>query len=394
METGVFNEGLQLAIEALMENFIVERLNDTEVFRQILNNEKTIRRFVTENFGYQLKLDSDQAKLEKIPYFAREWMGIKEFKDELDYMFLMSILAYLEKKQPEDGFLLSDIIEEVKQFLSDVQSVDWKKRQDRKSFVTAMQFATEINLIYVRDGEIESFEESEKGEVLYFTTSVIRYMFRNFSKRIELLESVEEFLEDGLDIANPHHTLMRKIYFEPVVFFNELTKAERDYLAIHKNFEHFKTILEMYTGFELERSLECFYLVKKERKRYLQQHPHYTNESYIVTQVAKELASRLSVMEEKPLELWVLSDREFEHVLLETKRKNELAWSNGIRQASFSSYKEMVIKYVTEWKLAEYNKVTWDISIYPAFIRTLGEYNEEVKEYILKNRKEEGEVVG
>jgi uncharacterized protein (TIGR02678 family) len=166
MENSVFNEGLQLAIEALMENFIVERRRDTELFRHILNSEKTIRRFVTESFGYQLKLDSDQAKLEKIPYYSREWMGIKEFRDELDYMFLMSILAYLEKKQPEEGFLLSDIVEEVKQFLSDIQSVDWKKRTDRRSFVTAIQFANELNLIYAKDGEIESFEESEEGEVL------------------------------------------------------------------------------------------------------------------------------------------------------------------------------------------------------------------------------------
>lgn len=392
METGIFNEELQSAIEALMENFMVERRSATEVFRQILNNEKTIRRFVTENFGYQLKLDSDQAKLEKIPYFAREWMGIKEFKDELDYMFFMSILAYLEKKQPEEGFLLSDIIEEVKQFLSEIQFVDWKKRQDRKSFVTAMQYATGLELVYARDGEIESFEESEEGEVLYFTTSVIRYMFRNFSKPIEQLESVEEFLGDGLDTANPHHTLMRKIYFEPVVFFNELNKVERDYLTIQENYEHIKTTIEVYTGFELERSLECIYLVKKERKRHLHQHPHYTNESYVVTQVAKELAVRLSAMEAKPLELWVLSDQEFEDVLRETKRKNELAWSNGLRQASYGHYKEMVIQYVTEWKLAEYNEVTWDITIYPAFMRTLGDYSEEIKEYISNKRKEE--VVG
>jgi uncharacterized protein (TIGR02678 family) len=392
MENSVFNEGLQLAIEALMENFIVERRRDTELFRHILNSEKTIRRFVTESFGYQLKLDSDQAKLEKIPYYSREWMGIKEFRDELDYMFLMSILAYLEKKQPEEGFLLSDIVEEVKQFLSDIQSVDWKKRTDRRSFVTAIQFANELNLIYAKDGEIESFEESEEGEVLYFTTSLIRYMFRNFSRPIEQLESLGDFIVDGLDGGNPRHTLMRKLYFEPVVFINELSMFERNYLSVQKNYENIKLDIENYTGFELERSLECIYLVKKERYRHLQQHPHYNNESYMVTQVAKELAERLSVMKEKPSTLLLLSNQEFEDVLRETKRKNELAWSNGWRQASFASYKDMVIRYTTEWKLAEYNDVTWDITIYPTFIRTLGEYNEELKKYIASESKVQGEI--
>jgi uncharacterized protein (TIGR02678 family) len=382
METGAVNEGLQAAVEVLMENFIVERRSDTDTFREILNNEKTIRRFVTENFGYQLKIDSDQAKLEKVPYYAREWMGIKEFRDEIDYMFLMSILAFLEKKQPEEGFLLSDIIEETKQFLYNIQSVDWKKRQDRKSFVNAIQYATNLNLVYIRDGEIESFEESEDGEVLYFTTSLIRYMFRNFSKPIEQIESIEAFLMDGLDTGNPHHTLMRKLYFEPVVFFNELSEQEREFIARQRNYEIIKKAIEVYTGFELERSLKCIYLIKKERKRHLKQHPHFNNESYIVTQVAKELSDRLSVMQEKPLELWVLSDQEFEDVLQKTKRKNELAWPNTLRQWSFMEYKHMVIQYAREWKLAEYNDITWEITIYPTFIRSIGEYNEELKYYI------------
>ncbi|MBW7474311.1 TIGR02678 family protein [Paenibacillus oenotherae] len=382
METGPINEGLQAAVEVLMEDFIVERRSDTDTFREILNNEKTIRRFVTENFGYQLKIDSDQAKLEKVPYYAREWMGIKEFRDEIDYMFLMSILAFLEKKQPEEGFLLSDIIEETKQFLYNIQLVDWKKRQDRKSFVNAIQYVTNLNLVYIRDGEIESFEESEDGEVLYFTTSLIRYMFRNFSKPIEQIESIEAFLMDGLDTGNPHHTLMRKLYFEPVVFFNELSEQEREFIARQRNYEIIKKAIEVHTGFELERSLKCIYLIKKERKRHLKQHPHYNNESYIVTQVAKELSDRLSVMQEKPLELWVLSDQEFEDVLQKAKRKNELAWPNTLRQWSFIEYKHMVIQYAREWKLAEYNDITWEITIYPTFIRTIGEYHEELKNYI------------
>lgn len=91
------------AVELLMENFILQRKNNPEVFRELIRNEKAIRKFMIKNFGYQLKLDSETAKLEKKPYFARSWMGIENFSNELDYVFLMATLASLEKRIFRNG---------------------------------------------------------------------------------------------------------------------------------------------------------------------------------------------------------------------------------------------------------------------------------------------------
>ncbi|WP_339254327.1 TIGR02678 family protein [Sporosarcina sp. FSL W8-0480] len=384
-------EGLVVAIEALLENFLVERSKSIDAFREIRHHEKTIRKFMSFNFGYQLKMDSETIKLEKVPFVARTWMGVESFKDEHDYMFLMAILAILESKSADEGFLLSEIIEETKNFLVDIYEVEWKSLYNRQSFIRALTYAADMRLITVLDGDITDFEKSEEGEVLYRTTSLIRYVFRNVSKPISEFIGVEELLHDGLDMDNPLHTFFRKLYFESVVHFYELTEGEKKYLADEEHYEEIKSAVEHYTNFKLERSYYCYYLINRERKRGLEQHPSFKNESYIVTQVAKVLTERLELMDEKPMGLWLLKNHEFESILKETIDVFSVAWSRKMRETSFAKLKEMVIRYVTDWKLATYDETTMEITIYPPFIRTIGDYDEDLRQYIeyVKQQKEE-----
>ncbi len=376
------NNGLRVGIEALLENLLVQRKGDSELFREILNNEKIIRKCMMTNFGYQLKLDSEVAKVEKIPYFSREWMGIEHFKDELDYVFLMAVFASLETKTFDDGFLLSNLIDDIRKFLLDIFEVDWKVCHQRESLARALLYAQEVELITVRDGAISDFERSEEGEVLYESTPLIRYLFRNFSIRTEDFHSPREMLLDGLDVDNPRHTLFRKLYFEPVVFFDELTKEEIEYLNDSSNYADMKEQIESFTFFELERLYQCLFLVHPERKLNLHQHPSRKHESYIVAQVAYTLVSQIKNMEEKPFDLIVLKNSEFEHLLQETKNNFQLGWSSKMRETTFTKFKQIVLDYLTSWKLATYDKDTMQITIYPPFIRTIGEYEPELRDYI------------
>ena len=383
------NEGIQLAMEFLLENFVVERRRDTEAFREIIYNEKTIREFMAENFGFQLKVDSETAKLEKMPYSAREWMGVGVFNDELDYVFLMAILGVLESKAADDGFLLSEIIEEVKTFLTDIYHVQWKLNHNRQSFVRALTYAENTKLIKILDGNVTDFNNSEDEEVLYQTTSLIRYVFRNLSKPIEMFTRREELIHDGLDVENSKQTFMRKLYFEPVVHKEELSESELLFIEEEENYQTIQQSIEHYTPFQLERSYNCLYLVHRERKRNLEQHPSFKGESFIVSHVAKVLTQRLDSLESKPFGLYTLSYKEFDILLKETYQNYAIGWSSKMRELSFTKYKEMVINYTTEWKLATYDETTMEITFYPPFIRTTGEYEEDLREYIDNQISEE-----
>jgi uncharacterized protein (TIGR02678 family) len=376
------NHGMRMSIEALLENFLIQRKHDTELFREIISHEKTIRKYLMTNFGYQLKLDSEVAKVEKIPYFSRDWMGIQHFKDELDFIFLMAVFASLETKTFEDGFLLSNLIEDIKKFLLDIYEIDWKVRHQRESLARALLYAQEVELIKVRDGDLTDFEKSEEGEVLYESTPLIRYQFRNFSKRIEDFQGAIDMLLDDLDIENPRHTLFRKLYFEPVVFFHELTNEELEYLNDIYNYDELKEQIEGYTFYELERMYQGIMLVHPERKLNLHQHPSRKHESYIVAQVAYMLVNQLKNMDEKPFNLLELKNSDFEQLLQDTRNHFQLGWSSKMRETTFAKFKQIVVNYMVGWKLATYDDYTMYITIYPSFIRTIGEYEAELRDYI------------
>ena len=376
------NYGLRISLETLLENFLVQRKYDTDIFREIINHEKTIRKYLMTNFGYQLKLDSEVAKLEKIPYFCRDWMGIQTFKDELDYVFLMALFAFLETKTFEDGFLLSNLSEDIKKFLLNIYEIDWKERYQRESLARALMYAQEAELIKVRDGDLTDFEKSEEGEVLYESTPLIRYQFRNFSKRIEDFQDTSDMLLDGLDGENKRHTLFRKLYFEPVVLFSELTNEEMDYLNDKYNYEDLKEQIEGYTFYELERLYEGIMLVHPERKMTLHQHPSRKHESYIVAQIAYMLSHQIQNMKEKPFGLIELKNSEFEQLLQDTKVHFQLGWSSKMREMTLTKFKQMIVNYMVGWKLATYDEDTMYITIYPSFIRSIGEYEADLRDYI------------
>lgn len=386
------NEELIISISTLLENFVVQRKATPGIFRNILDNEKTIRKYMNRNFGYQLKLDSEVAKLEKMPFYVKKWMGIDNFKNELDYVFLMALLAALDSNSKEDGFLLSSLIEEVKIFLADIYDVDWRERFQRESFTRVLTFAQGRDLIRVRDGNLSDFEKSEYGEVLYESTPIIRYMFRNMSRPISEFESITEMVHDDLIKENTRHALFRKLYFEPVVFYDELSEDEK--VFIEEKIEDLRYEIETFTNFELERSYKCIYLVQMDRKRYLEQHPGYKHESFIISHVANTVSNKLKDMEQKPIGLFVLSNSEFEQVLKNTIKNFSAGWSTKYTGLSFNKFKEMIIEYVTEWKLATYDELSMQLTIYPPFIRATGEYDADLRDYIdannIKERNSDG----
>lgn len=388
------NDSLLRGIEALIDNFIVRRDAGPEIFRGIVNNQKFIRKYMMENFGYRLRVDTEIAKLEKIPYYKREWLAIDVFKDELDYALYMALLANLEKKSSDDGFLLSVLIEDVRNFMTDIFEIDWKLRHQRESFARVLLYAQGIGIIRHLDGDIENFRKFENAEVLYRTTNLVKYQFRNLTKPVDSFVSEEELLHDGFDKDNPKHNLFRKLLFEPVVFFNELTEEENDYLM--RNYQHVKMQISQYTPYSIERMFQCVYLVRKEKKNSGCQYPNSRrNISNMVAQVAYTLQQELKNRVEKPMGLLILKNSEFEELLTKVKENFSAAWSTDYRErTTFNGLKYSILKYMLEWKFAEYDEDSMILTIYPVFIRTVGEYDADLRDYIdQENVKRRGAYV-
>lgn len=375
-------ESLQRGIEALLENRFVVR-GESPVFSNIRKNEKEIRKFLQNFFGYRLKLDNQVANVYKVPAVPRDWMGVSSFNAETNYMFLMAIYAFLEKKSNEDRFLLSELVDETKAFLYDIYEVEWKSIHNRRSLWKALQFAIKNDVVHLLEGTQadsiakDSEEITETEDVLFVVRPMIRYMFRSFTKPIREFDENEELLTDDVDVQNVTHALMRKLYFEPVLFEDELTDEERNKLSDKRFFQQLQNGIQHYTPFHLERTPGSIYLVKEERTRGMWQHPNDKSPSIVMSHFSTIVKERILDMDEKPFGEWVVENYELDSMVNETYERFAKGWAKEFRQMSKGDIKQFLIAYASEWKLAFYDARTLQFTIYPTIIRTTGNYPEE-----------------
>ena len=107
-------EELATELRALLSEFWIVKEKDPALYYNIKRNQGKIRDFLTKNLGSRLIVHDRFIKLEKIPATTMEGCGISSFETVLDYVLLCIVLLYLEDKTRGDIFVLSNLIEYVK----------------------------------------------------------------------------------------------------------------------------------------------------------------------------------------------------------------------------------------------------------------------------------------
>lgn len=228
-------------LQMLLENFWILR-EDRENFNKIRDAENKIKPFAEEKLGYRLIINPYIIKLEKVPSDVEEWMGIAAFQMPMDYAFLCLLLAFLEDKGPEDQFVLSNITEYIEAQYDGPDKVDWTLFQHRKSLVRVLNFAVDIGIIKIDDGDHERFSESEDTEVLYENTGISRYFLRSFNREITEDMKIEDFLQEDLNLSNPkdaviqrRHRAYRKLILSPAVYSEGPDDQDFMYIKNYRN---------------------------------------------------------------------------------------------------------------------------------------------------------------
>ena len=73
----------------LLENYIILKEKDRELYYDIIDNVDKYREFINDNLSYNLIIKEDFIKLEKIPSIPKNWMGIKSFNNKKEYIFFL-----------------------------------------------------------------------------------------------------------------------------------------------------------------------------------------------------------------------------------------------------------------------------------------------------------------
>ena len=237
------NNDINKEMKALLYNFWVVKEEEPDMYYQIKYNQNKIKDFVAKNLGSNLIIHDRFIKLEKIPTILKYNSGIDGFTGVLDYVILTLFLMYLEDKTKSDKFVLSELIDYIKNtsITLELDHVpDWNNTQDRKSLINVIKFLIDINVIKVKDETKVSFIESKDAQALYEVTGISNYVMRLFDTQINDIVKPEEFIKNEFltqDEARGdvrRYRNFRNILYTPMLSSKDMTISDLEVYHIQQ----------------------------------------------------------------------------------------------------------------------------------------------------------------
>ena len=225
-------------LEILLDRRWILKSEDKELYYKVRDSIGEIRRFATEKMGCQIIENSLLVKMEKIPAIPQAFMGIEEFTSREEYVFLCMLLMFLEDKDGEEQFILSQLTEYIEANMPGTP-VDWTIYTNRRRMVKVLRYAASQGLIKVTDGSDDVFMDEKSGEVLYENTGASRYFMRNFSRDIMDYTSPEDFREsDWFDVDEDRgiarrHRVYKRLLFSVGMYKNAGSEEDFEYLKYY-----------------------------------------------------------------------------------------------------------------------------------------------------------------
>lgn len=205
-------------LELLLNRRWILKSEDKELYYKVRDSIGEIRKFATEKMGCQVLENSLLVKLEKIPAIPEPFMGIGEFTSKEEYAFLCVLLMFLEDKDAEEQFILSQLTEYIAANMPG-ETVDWTLFTSRRKLVKVLRYAVSQRILKVTDGSDDLFMDGEAGEVLYENTGASRYFMRSFSRDIMDYGKPEDFqesewfeMDEDRGIARRHRVYKRLLF--------------------------------------------------------------------------------------------------------------------------------------------------------------------------------------
>lgn len=372
----------------LLNRFWITKEADKELYFSLRRAAPEYRKFAREQLGWNLIVDEKAIKLEKVPPRAMPWMGIESFAEELDYCLLCALLLFLADLDDGEQFLLSTLTESLETFLREVRPVDWTRFPHRKSLVRVLQYAQEVGLLLVFDGDSDGFGSDREQEVLYENTGLSRHFPVHFGRDILSCRTVEDFENlEGADTERGWQRVRRvyrQLVLAPGLYWSEENSSDYEYIKNQRR--RVGKTLEDILGGELQVNKNGAYLIFEQNDRSILTYP----EGKAITDAALLLCARLreqvaaGVYQRGCDDLVRISRREFLHEVERCRALYGKGWGKALRDLGLDRLCEELTAYMAAWSLLE--EQGDDLLLYPAIGKWTGAYPAD---YQKKNREED-----
>jgi uncharacterized protein (TIGR02678 family) len=371
------------AAQQLLENFWIIRAAEPDLYKQIKDREKMLRKFFEEKFGFQLVLHRFFVRLVKLPGEAEPWMGIEDFASPLDYVLLCCLLAFLEEKGAEEQFLLSDITEALQILHPEPARVDWTQYDMRKSLVRVLQFARKMVIIQALDGEESSFSQFMDTEVLYESTPQARYFLRVFHRDLGNYQNPEDLLGNewlGDDENRGHlrrHRIYRKLFLSPCVY--PMDENDPDFLYMKNYRNTIQNDIEETLPATLELYQDVALLVFYEKRQLYTLFPDQRGIADMVLQLARIVRGQIAeeILRPDYLGKIQLTQVELQNLVNQCSENFRQGWTKKHRELSLRALTEELIEILQDWKMLQPSQEPGLFDLMPLLARSIGAYPDD-----------------
>lgn len=339
------------------------------------------QKFFREQLGWAIINNEQILKAEKIPAHAESYMGITDFTEIRDYCLFCAVLAFLEDKEEQEQFLLSELVDVLELQLKGVMDADWTSFTQRKSLVRVLQFCENMRLIESYEGSSNNVGSSIGQEILYENTGLSRYMAVNFAYSIADFQSWEDFekrqIEEG-ETGRGHYRInrvYRQMTAAPVLYWSQPDNPDSIYLKnqrqwIQKNFSE-------YLGGQLHIHKNAAFLVMEEEEYFGEKHPREAMLSELVLILCRLIREKAEtgVWKRRQDECIAVSKKAFQEELYYCRDKYKPAWSKEYREMEDTKLLKAVVSYMKTWMMLDESDE--EIVIYPAAGKIIGNYPED-----------------
>lgn len=360
---------------ALLDRFWVTRREDRELYFSLKRALPDCRRLVNELLGWNLVINESVVKLEKVPPRAQPWMGIQSFQEPLDYCLLCALLLFLADQDDGAPFLLSSLTQAVETFLREVQPVDWTRFPHRKSLVRVLQYAQEVGLVLVYDGNSALFGNDQNQEVLYENTGLSRHFPVHFGRDIMDCRSIEDFEAlswEGDDTEQRRRRVYRQLALTPGLYCSDQSQSDYDYIKNQR-----RTVngnLDQFLNGELQFYRNGAFFLMSEGERCGMLYPGTRALSDVALLLCAQLRDQViqGVYPRRADDTVLLTRREFRYEIQRCRDRYGNGWGSQLRACSLEHICQELTAYMAGWMLLE--ELNGDILLYPAVGKLVGRY--------------------
>lgn len=361
MESREFDEQARQGVRALLGQFWILREQEPDLYQQIRERRNILQKYFQDRMGLRLLVHRHFIKLEKIPLQAESWMGFNSFLRPLDYTLFCCVLAFLEGKNIEEQFLLSELSQELKSLLPEQLEVDWNNYEHRKALVRALQQAVEFSLLQEVEGDISEFRHDEEQEVLYEVPLISRYF-------MPVLQEEEDQIQ-----FSRRQRIYRQLFFSPAL---QREEPGDNFEYLRRYHQQMEEDIASHTDFDLELYRDVALLITSEKRTAYDLFPDNRGVAdvalHFCSTIRREVEEGRVTLEDRGRVL--ITRWEFRDLLARTREKYRAGWSKEFRTAGPEALARKLYHFLEEWEMMKPGPQEGTFLLYPHLARLQGCY--------------------